>query len=79
MALDYENNVSLGIMAGTLAQWLKDNPEANDIDDNGFGDADEFGMRAMATGFLRMYYELMQLGEIVRLDQLKPDTDKDIN
>ncbi len=71
MALDYEHQVSLGLMAGTLAQWLRDNPEATDVDEAGLGDADEFGMHVMATGFLRMYYELVSDNKIALLQNLK--------
>lgn len=72
MALDYANQVTLGIMAGTLAQWLRDNPESLDVDEKGLGDADEFGMYAMATGFLRMYRELLEAGIVQPLSKLKP-------
>ena len=64
MALDFEQQQTLGLMAGTLAQWLRDNPDALEPDDNDLGDADEFGRFAMATGFLRMYRELLELGVI---------------
>lgn len=65
MSIDYECQQTLGIMAGTLAQWLRDNRDtALDTDDMGLGDADAFGMYTMATGFLRMYKELIDLGVI---------------
>lgn len=64
MALDFEQQQTLGLMAGTLAQWLRDNPEALEPDEDGLGNADEFGMFAMATGFLRMYRELLESGAI---------------
>ena len=65
MALDFEQQQTLGLMAGTLAQWLRDNPEALEPDEDDLGDADEFGMFAMATGFLRMYKELLELKVII--------------
>jgi hypothetical protein len=71
MALDYQTQVSLGLMAGTLAQWLRDNPEARDLDEKGLGDADEFGMYALSTGFLRMYHELLQANKLELLSKLK--------
>ncbi len=74
MALDYEHQVSLGLMAGTLSQWLQDNHEALDVDESGLGDADEFGMHIMATGFLRMYYELVSNNKIALLQNLKAPT-----
>lgn len=73
MSLDYQQQVTLGLMAGTLAQWLRDNPEALDVDEKGLGDADEFGMFAMATGFLRMYKELIEAGVVQPLEGLCPD------
>lgn len=74
--LDYQHQVTLGLMAGTLAQWLRDNPEALDVDEKGLGDADEFGMFAMATGFLRMYRELIELGVVQPLGRLRPPSNE---
>ena len=79
MALDYATQVSLGIMAGTLEQWRRDNPDALEPDEQGLGNADSFGMYAMATGFLRMYFELMQAGVVQPLAQLKPSDTQEIN
>lgn len=79
MALDYGQQVTLGLMAGTLAQWLRDNPDALEPDEQGLGDANEFGMYAMATGFLRMYRELLELGVVKPLSGLKPDDKREIN
>jgi len=68
MALDYETQQTLGVMAGTLAQWLKDNKGAlEERDENGCADADDFGMYSLATGFLRMYHELIVLKSINHL------------
>lgn len=64
MSLDFESQRTLGVMAGTLAQYIRDNPEQPTPDEDGVADADEFGMYAMATGFLRLYYELVKLGAI---------------
>jgi len=71
MTIKYEHQVSLGIMAGTLATWVRDNPQAQDVDNKGVGDADEFGMYALATGFLRMYYELLDNSSLSLLQDLK--------
>lgn len=74
MALDFEQQRTLGIMAGTMAQWLRDNPDAADnVDENGFSDADEVGMYALATGFLRMYKECLDAG-IITPPQIPPKT-----
>lgn len=65
MSLNFGQQQTLGIIAGTLAQWLKDNPDAADnVDENGFSDADEVGMYALATGFLRLYKECLEAGII---------------
>ena len=67
MALDAAAQATLGIMAGTLAHWMRDNQDRMEkpaIEGEGTIDAEELGMYAMATGFLRMYYELYRLGEI---------------
>jgi hypothetical protein len=47
-------------MAGTLAQWLKDHPDALEDEE----DAESLGMYTIATGFLRMYHELLALKAI---------------
>ena len=75
MAIDYQAQVTLGLMAGTLAEWLRDNgPHYDELNEQGEGDADEFGMYAMATGYLRMYKELIDLGEVSPLEYLKAPT-----
>jgi len=79
MSLDYATQVSLGLMAGTLEQWRRDNPDALEPDEQGMGNADSFGMYAMATGFLRMYFELIQSGAVKPLHLLKPTDTQEIN
>lgn len=74
MALSFAQQQTLGIMAGTLAQWLRDNPEALEPDEEGLSDADEFGMFSLATGYLRMYKELLDLG-VIKVPQ--PTGEKD--
>jgi hypothetical protein len=64
MALDFEQQRTLGLMAGTLAQWIRDNPDALEPDEDGLSNADEYGMFSLAMGFLRMYRELLELGVI---------------
>lgn len=70
MALDNETHKTLATIAGTLAMWLKDNPDhkVEELTEDGLADADNLGMRALATSWLRMYYELVRLGEIKLLD-----------
>jgi len=63
MAIEFKDQQILGVMAGTLAQYTRDNPQPQP-DENNVGDADEFGMYAMATGFLRLYYECIKAGII---------------
>ena len=58
--IDYQAQRTLGIMAGTLAQWLKDHSDALEDEE----DADSLGMYTIATGFLRMYHELLLLKAI---------------
>ena len=66
MALDLEAQRTLGVMAGTLAQWLRENPDPRDeVNEQGEADADEFGMYALATGFLRLYKECLDAGIII--------------
>jgi hypothetical protein len=63
--LDPEQQATLRLMAGTLAQWLRDNREKYDeVDDEGKADANEYGMYQLATGFLRLYYECVEAGII---------------
>lgn len=60
MALDYETQQTLGVMAGTLATWVRANRNARDErNEQGEADADAFGMYSLATAFLRMYHELL--------------------
>lgn len=70
MALDQENMKTLAIIAGTLAMWLKDNPDSKveELTEDGLADADNMGMKTLATSWLRMYYELVRLGEIKLID-----------
>ena len=75
MSLDYQTQVTLGILAGTAAQWLRDNPEARDLTNEGLGDADEFGMYTLFTGILRMYHELLHVGSVEVLSKLKAPTE----
>jgi hypothetical protein len=75
MAINYRDQVTLGIVAGTLAAWLQDNgPHYDEVNDKGEADADEFGMFTMATCYLRMYKELIDIGEVEVLSSLKPET-----
>ena len=71
MSLDYAQQVTLGIAAGTAAQWLRDNPECHDLNDKGEGDADEFGMYTFCTTILCMYHELLLVGSVEVLSKLK--------
>lgn len=67
MALDLEHMRALGIQAGTLAQWLKDNRERVLLEEEkGICSPDDWGMYTMATGFLRLYKEAVDHG-IIRL------------
>ena len=74
MSLDYKQQVTLGLMAGTMAQFLQANPQEPGLDEHGLADADEWGMHALATGFLRMYHELLKHGLVDKLEDLKTPT-----
>ena len=60
---DTEAHATLAVTAGTLALWLRDNPNALKLDNNK-GDADEYGMHVIATSWLRLYYEHVKSGAI---------------
>lgn len=63
--LTAEQQATLRIMAGTLAQWLKDNRHKYDeVDKDGLANADEYGMYQISTGFMRLYFECVQAGII---------------
>ena len=65
MALDLEHQRALGIQAGTLAQWLKDNRQrVLEEEERGVCSPDDWGMYTMATGFLRLYKEAIDHGII---------------
>jgi hypothetical protein len=68
--LDEQSHKTLAIIAGTLAMWLKENPDSKveELTEDGLADADNLGMRTLATSWLRMYYELVRLGEVKLLD-----------
>lgn len=65
MALDIDQQRTIGITAGTLAHWLKDNRErVEEMIEKGVVDPDEYGMYTMATGFIRLYKECIDHGII---------------
>ena len=71
MALDYANQVSMGLVAKTHAQWLRDHPDWEEVDENGEADAELYGMAVMANAFLRAYYELIAAGICEPLHKLQ--------
>lgn len=76
--LDTEQQKTLAIMAGTLAQWLRDNTDeaVEQTNEEGEADADAFGMRAMAIGYLRLYKECIDAGIITPITHVQSTATK---